>query len=472
MLSTLCTPTLASVFKPKHFTLPNGLQVVVIENHMSPAVSLALIYKVGTADDPTHMIGLSHFLEHIMFKGTRDVPAGEFKRLIVSKGGEINATTSTDQTIYTCDIAVENLEMVLKIEADRMHNLVFDPKEIAAEQQVVMEERLMRMDNHPLGQAFEVLLRSLYWYHPYGIPPIGYPHHILAYTPEALEAHYKKWYTPNNAILVIAGDVKIDTLKPMVEKYFGPVPARETPKRIRPKEPDHQGLVTHLEFESPRLSMVNMSWYYGAPNNNSPHKEHFYPLIILAHILGGNSNSRLYRAFVDNKETGKSVALNAQTDYDGDAIDDEIFSISVTLHSSTTPEQMAPLVDEQIKKIMTELVTPDELKKTKRDLIANIAFARDGNSGAISTFTRLAIGFTVEDVELWPEHINAVTAEQVQAAAQFVFSKNPLATMTISPKGYRTQQTEESLKKKAATEHTGKTGTSDNKKVREHRAVK
>ena len=459
MMTGFASAKTNGIFHPKTFVLKNGLQVVVIENHLSPAVSVGLVYKVGTADDPSDMVGLSHFLEHIMFKGTVQIPSGEFKRLIVSKGGQINAQTSYDYTVYTADIAVENLEMLLKIEADRMVNLVFNHKEIEAEQQVVMEERLTRMDNNPWGQAWEALLRAKYWYHPYGVPPIGYPYHIKAYTPQALEAHYKKWYAPNNAILIVSGDVTAETLQPLVEAYFGAIPERSIPKRTRTPEPSHQGLVNHIEFESPRISMVNMSWYFAAPHHFSEQKQHFYPLIVLSHILGGNSNSRLYKTLVDNSQS-EGLALNVQADYDGDSLDPQDFEISATLNPTATPQQLKEAVENQIGLLLKTPITEEELQKAKRDLVADIAFARDGNTGAIRTFNRLSVGFSIDDIESWADYIQSVTAEQVSQAAKLIFSANPLAILTLYPQGYKKMANEKMANKKIIPENLDEKVTS------------
>lgn len=445
----------ASVFNAKTFTLKNGLEVVVVENHLAPAVSVAVLYKVGTADDPIHMVGLSHFLEHIMFKGTNDVPAGEFKRRIVSRGGSINAATSFDYTVYTTDISVEYLDYVLSMEADRMQNLAFDQKEINSEMNVVMEERLMRVENNPLGAAHEALLRTLYWHHPYGVPPIGYQHHILAYTREALIEHYKKWYWPNNAVLVISGDVKVEDLKVLVEKHFGAIPQGSIPKRVRSVEPPHEGFIAKLEFESPRVSTVMMSWIYKAPARKASNGAYYYPLAVLEQILGGNTNSRLYKKFVNNKETHKTMALGVNADYEGEFLDDRTFSVSVTLHPGTTIASMETAMQEEVQRLLDHGITDQELEKAKRDLKSRLAFVRDGNEGAIKIFTHLAVGFTVEEIDAWPTNVEKVTKAQVLDAIRYVFHNKPLATMVVFPKaGGAAKQPPISLEKVVSNDST------------------
>jgi len=428
--------TAVGVFHPSTITLTNGLQVVLIQNHLAPVVSINLIYKVGTADDPIEMAGLSHFLEHLMFKGTKEIPSDQFRKIITSNGGNINAFTTPDLTAYTCDIAIEFLDFYLKLEADRMQNLVMNARELEEEQKVVQEERLMRLDNNPFSVAYEALLRATYWYHPYGIPPIGYPHNIAAYTRDAAYEHYKKWYAPNNAILVIAGDITLEELKPMVEKHFGTIPSHPLPSRVRIKEPNHKGVTITLEQENPRVSQVHVQWNYAAPNHRSPHSEHYYPLIVLAQVLGGNEISRLHRALVDEQK----LAVNAGCSYDDDGYDPERFSFSATLAPDANLIALKVAIQEHIHDVIERGITQKELTDAKRDLLADLAFARDGNNSSVMAFIRLAVGFTVEQIEEWPNQIHAVTTNQVQEAAKFVLSQNPVAVATIYPEGYKEKQ--------------------------------
>ncbi|HXF90951.1 MAG TPA: pitrilysin family protein [Candidatus Nitrosotenuis sp.] len=427
-MTSFITPSFAEMFKPKTATLKNGLQIVLVENHLAPVVSLSLIYKVGTADDPTLMVGLSHFLEHLMFKGTKKVPKGHFKQKIISKGGNVNAYTSQDYTAYVCDIAVEHLPMVLEIEADRMANLIFDEQETKAEQSVVMEERRSRMDNHPLGQAHEALMRNLFWYHPYGIPPIGYPYHITAYTKEAAENHYRTWYVPNNAIMVVAGDITMEALMPLVEQYFSAIPSKPVPDRHRPDEPPHKGVTQELKVVSPRVSFTNFTWFFTSPTLKTD-RENFYPLIVLTQILGGNAISRLYANLVDSQQ----LAIQADASFDDDSIDPKHLSISATLHPGVKEDDLIRAVNKHIEDIVKDGITEDELRAAKRDLLAGLAFSKDGNSGAIHAFSNLAVGFSIEEIEQYPERINNVTVEQVNTAARKYLSTNPVLIMKIYP---------------------------------------
>lgn len=424
------------IFNPSTKTLANGLQVVLVQNHLAPIVSISLIYKVGTADDPIGLHGISHFLEHLMFKGTKDIPSDQFKKIISRNGGIINAYTTPDLTAYTCDIAIDFLDFYLKLEADRMQNLVMDPREVAEEQKVVLEERLMRLDNNPFGVAYEALLRAIFWYHPYGIPAIGYPQHIAAYTRDAAYEHYKKWYAPNNAILIISGDITMEKLMPIVEKYFGSIPSHPIPQRQRTQEPDHNGVVINIEQENPRVSNVNLNIEYAAPNFRSGGSKYYYPLIILAQVLGGNDISRLYKSLV----TEQKLAVSTSCSYDNDGLDPETLSFSATLAPDAQLLALKVSLQNHIQNIIEKGITETELADAKRDILANLAFARDGNSSSVMMFTRLAVGFTVEQIENWPNQINAVTSAQVLEAAKFVLGKNPVVIMTVYPQGYKERE--------------------------------
>lgn len=423
-----CLSAQTAVFNPQTITLKNGLQVVIVPNPIGPVVSIGVVYKVGTADDPLPIVGISHFLEHMMFRGTKTVSDKEFNSLLLSKGARFNAHTTFDYTAYTIKIASAYLDLALKLEADRMQNLVFDDALVKAEQDIVMEERLMRLDNNPFGPAHEATLHSLFWYHPYMTPPIGYPHHIRAYTREALEDHYQKWYGPNNAILIISGDVTLEQVKPLIEKYFNDIPQRPTPERKRIVEPDHQGVTLDMSFKSPRVRLTNLTWFFAAPNHTSPGKEFYYPLTILQQILAGNDTARLYRHLVEEKR----LAVSVNADY-SPSLNPQPFDLSATLSPGVDLETLRNAVDEEIAVLLKDGITEEELNNAKRDLLANLIFAQDGVNAGADFFESLALGFTIEELEAYPEAIKKVTREEVNKAAQFVLGKDPILAVTLFP---------------------------------------
>ncbi|MEI8295709.1 MAG: pitrilysin family protein [Alphaproteobacteria bacterium] len=423
-----CLPSTAGVFNPQTMTLANGLQVIVIPNPIGPVVSIGMIYKVGTADDPLNMVGISHFLEHMMFRGTKTVSATEFNHLLLGKGARFNAHTTYDSTVYTIKIASAYLDLALKLEADRMQNLDFNDKLVAAEQAIVMEERLMRLDNNPFGQAYEATLHSLYWYHPYMTPPIGYPHHIRAYTRQALEEHYQKWYGPNNAVLVISGDVTLEQVKPLVEKYFKDIAVRPAPQRLRSVEPDHQGVTMEMTLNSPRITLTDISWYFAAPNHNSPNKECYYPLLVLQQILAGNDTARFYRHLVETKR----LAVSVNVDY-SPGLKPQPFGLSATLAPNISPQIMRKAMQEELELILKKGVTEEELANAKRDILAEFIFAQDSVNAAVAFFEPITQGFTVEELEAIPDAIKNVTREDVFKAIQVVFAKDPTLVITVFP---------------------------------------
>ena len=419
---------MGGIFNPQTKILSNGLQVIVVPNTMAPIVSVGVLYKVGTADDPLPLIGISHFLEHMMFKGTKSIPSAQFKKTILEYGGDTNAATSFDYTIYETSIAVEHLELILKLEADRMENLAFTEQEVIAERDVVMEERRMRLDNHPFGQAYETLLRALRWYHPYGVPPIGHPYHIQNYTYQATRDHYQNWYVPNNAVLIIAGKTTLAEVLPLVERYFGHLKPRPVPTRQRVAEPPRQGITQHIEQKNPRNSLILLNWFYEAPNHQSKDKQHYYGLIVLAQLLGGNTTTDFYKTLVEDKK----LALSVSSSYEWDSYDPRPFSLSATLSPGMDVGAFKNALKEYLKQLLVK-ISSEEIKKAKRDLLAQLAFMQDGNMNSLHLFGNLAIGLSLEQIENWGESIQAVTDEQVLQAAQAVLGNDPIVTMDLYP---------------------------------------
>jgi zinc protease len=419
---------MAGIFNAQTHTLPNGLQIIVIPNTLSPSVSVGLLYKVGTADDPSHMIGLSHFLEHMMFKGTKAVPGDQYNKIISRIGGFSNAMTNFDYTLYVAEVAAPYLEMIIQMEADRMVNLSFDEKEVEPERHVVWEERRMRLENHPFGQAYELLFRALNPYHPYGTLPIGYPQHIQAYTYEALRSHYTTWYRPNNAILIVVGHTTLEDVKQLAQKHFGPIPTRDVPTRQRVQNPPRGGITQHIEQKNPRNSAILLNWFYDAPTFKQ-NKKLCFSLTVLAHILGGHQTSSFYRHFVEDTKLCLSVSAN----YDDSNLDSQPFSLNATLAPTMDVHAFKKELTTWIQTIKNNGIPEDEIAKAKRDLLAELAFLRDGNMKVVETFTGLATGMALEDYENYGTNINDVTAADITQAIEHVFSAPPSVTMDLYP---------------------------------------
>ncbi|MGH6929019.1 MAG: M16 family metallopeptidase, partial [Dongiaceae bacterium] len=309
-------PAAAAVFNPSTITLDNGLQVVVIENHRAPVVTHMVWYRAGAADEVPGKTGIAHFLEHLMFKGTKTVPPGAFSEMIARLGGSENAFTTQDSTAYFQSVAVEHLEEMMRLEADRMVNLVLTDDVVLPERDVILEERRQRIDNEPGSQLMEMMRASLFLNHPYRLPTIGWENEMQGLTTADAIAWHKKWYAPNNAVVVISGDVTLAQVKPLAEKYYGVLPAQTVPARHRPDEP-MQFAPRRVTLEDGRVQLASWSRLYQAPSYHRGAKEHAYALEVLAEIIGGGTSSRLYRSLVVEQK----VATSAGAGYDPDDLD-------------------------------------------------------------------------------------------------------------------------------------------------------
>ncbi len=428
-LSAVTAPAPAAVFNPETFTLANGMQVVVITNRRAPIISHWVWYKVGAADDPAGKSGIAHFFEHLMFKGTKTLAPGEFSKIIARNGGRDNAFTAQDYTAYFQKIARDRLELVMRMEADRMVNLILGDAEVLPERQVVLEERRSRTDNDPSSQFSEQMTAAQFLAHPYGRPIIGWAHEIAELDTADALAFYRRYYAPNNAILIVAGDVTAKQLRPLAEKYFGVIPARPVPPRMRPQEPP-QLAARRVTMLSPRVREPSWSRSYLAPSQNRGETRHAYPLLVLTEIFGGGMTSRLFKSLVVEQK----LATSAGTYYDDVNVDHSRFYISATPRIGTSLEDLEAAVDAEIKRLLEGGVTADEVRRAKARSHAEAIYARDSLYRAVRAFgSALTAGISVAEVEAWPERIDAVTVEQVNAAARHVLKARGSVTGILKP---------------------------------------
>jgi zinc protease len=425
----------AAVFSPKTFTLDNGLQVVVIENHRAPIVMQMLWYRVGAADEEPGESGLAHFLEHLLFKGTKTVKPGEFSRTISRIGGRDNAFTSYDYTAYFQRVAAHELETIMRLEADRMQNVVLSDAVVLPERDVVLEERRSRTDNSPAAQLREQVRRALYLNHPYGRPVIGWMSEIKNLTTENALAFYRKHYAPNNAMLIIAGDVTVDQVRVLAQKYYGPIPKMAVPDRVRPKEPPHRA-ARHVVLKNRRVNLPSWSRTYLAPSYTTGRKSGksgksvAYPLEVLAQVLGGGSTSRLYRKLV----VERGIASNAGAWYSGDGLDYGEFGLYASPKAGGDIEALEKAVLEELDTALKEGFKAADIDRAKRLISAQAIYARDGlRAGPNAIGQAFTQGQTIADVEEWPERISAVTAEQVMAAAKSTIKVESSVTSILLP---------------------------------------
>jgi zinc protease len=415
------------VFNPETFTLANGLQVVVITNRRAPVVLHMMWYKVGAADEPPGKSGIAHFLEHLMFKGTKAYPSGQFSKIVANNGGQENAFTSSDYTGYYQSVARDRLETVMRIEADRMTNLVLSDKEVDAERKVILEERRQRTENSPRSILWEQANAALYLNHPYRIPTIGWEHEMKGLTTADAMEFYRRWYAPNNAILVIAGDVTAADVRPLAEKYYGPIARREVPERARPLEPPHRHTRT-VVYKDARVDQPSWARLFLAPSYNRGETKHAYALQILSEILGGGSTSRLYQEIVVRQK----LAAAAGSGYSPSNLDYGAFYLYASPRNGVEIAALQKAIEAEVAKLLEKGVTAEELARAKQVLIDRAAFSHDNlRTGAMSFGVALTTGRTVEDVEAWPARIAAVTVEEVNAAARHVLKDTSAVTAIL-----------------------------------------
>ena len=419
----------AGVFNPTTFTLDNGLQVVTVENARAPIVVHTLWYKVGAADEPPGKSGVAHFLEHLMFKGTPTVPPGRFSKIVAANGGSDNAFTSQDYTAYVQRVASDKLELVMRMEADRMTNLRLTDEKAAPERGVVQEERRQRTANSPSAQLYERRRAVTYLRHPYRIPVIGWKREIDGLTAEDALAFYRRHYAPNNAILIVAGDATADEVRRLAEKYYGAIPRRPVPRRVRPQEPD-QLAAKRITMKSPLVRVPSVSITWRAPSFAAGETRHAYPLLLLSDILGGGSTARLHRRLAIEEK----AASGAGAGYLGTALDMGEFSVSASALAGGDIVRIETLLKEEIGRILQHGVTEAELARSKRAMLAGAIYARDGLRAAPRAIGRaLTTGRTLADVEAWPERIRDVTAAAVLDAARAVFVERRSVTAVLLP---------------------------------------
>lgn len=426
---TLAAPVRAGVFNPETFTLANGLEVVVVPNHRVPAVMHMVWYRVGSADEPPGKSGIAHFLEHLMFKGTKTVPPGEFSKIVARNGGRANAFTSTDYTGYFQKVAADRLGLAMKLEADRMANLVLARNHVDSEREVVREERRSRTDNDPASLLHERMNAVLFLTHPYRHPIIGWDHEIKGLTQKDAADFYKRWYAPNNAVLILVGDVTAAQARPLAEKTFGKIARRAIPLRQRPQEVPSLA-ARRIEMFDPRVKQPAWVRTYQAPSYVAGDKQHAYALQVLATLLGDGLTSRLYRSLVIE---GKQ-AVYAGVGYEPEAVDLGSFQLYASPQSNVSLETVEKAMEAEIARLLKDGVSAEEVERAKKRLRANVVYARDSLYLAAQAIgTAFSIGQSVADVEAWPEHIAGVTVEQVNAAARAVFVDKNSVTGLLRP---------------------------------------
>jgi zinc protease len=421
----------ASAFEaPETFTLRNGMQVVVISDRRAPVVTHMVWYRVGSADEPRGVSGIAHFLEHLMFKGTRRVGAGAFDETIARNGGEHNAFTSYDYTAYYQRIARDRLEVAMTLEADRMRNLQFDPAMIESERDVIIEERRQRTDNAPSQVLMERMRAMLYPNHPYGTPIIGWLHEMQDLSQEEAEAFYRVWYAPNNAILVVAGDIDAEELRPLAERIYGRLrPTRALPARAWVSDPPAVGpmRVSHADEKVAQPSLLRL---YPALSYSTDDGRQAHALDVAMEILGGGATSRLYVALVEEQ----GIAVNAGVAADLAGIGGGSVALYATPADGVTLEQLEAAADAVIAEYLAEGPSEAETVRARNTLAAGAVYARDSQETLANVFgSSLAEGESIEDVVTWEASIRAVGADEALAEARKALDTDRSVTGWLLP---------------------------------------
>jgi zinc protease len=416
--AALSLPALAAdeaAGKIADFTLSNDLELVVIPDHRAPVVTHMIWYKVGAADETPGKSGLAHFLEHLMFKGTAKHPAGQFSQVVARIGGQENAFTANDYTAFFQRVPREQLKTVMEFEADRMTGLQLSDNVVLPERDVILEEQNQRVRNNPHARLGEQVDAALFLNSPYGKPIIGWRHEMEGLTRDDAIGFYRRFYGPNDAIVVIAGDIDPQAALKFAQETYGKVARRNgILPRHRPQEPPPVA-ARSLTLADPRVEQPSLQRAYLVPSFATAKKGQSEALEVLAHILGSGSNSRLYTALVVDQH----VAVSAGGWYDASAVDPSKFGIYGVPRPGVTLPQLEAAADAVIAQVIDKGVTPAELTRSKTKLIADAVYAHDSQASMARWYgAALATGSTVADVEHWPDRIRAVTAEQVQQAAR------------------------------------------------------
>jgi zinc protease len=410
-------------------TLANGLKVVVKEDHRAPVVVQQIWYKAGSMDENTGLTGVAHALEHMMFKGTRTVPAGEFSRRIAAAGGRENAFTNTDYTAYFQQLDKSQLPLAMKLESDRMHNLNLTAKEFGKEIKVVMEERRMRTDDEPQSLMNEIMMATIYEEHPYHHPVIGWMNDLEAMSVNDVKEWYTRWYAPNNATLVIAGDVKADEVFALAQRYYGAIPKKTLPVRrhfVEPKQVGIKRVVVKAPAELPQLVMA-----YQAPALRDPKQDwEPYALEMLAGVLDGNESARLNKHLVREQQ----VASGADANYDPTTRGPSLFTLEATPSTGKTVQDVEAALREQIALLVKNGVDEDELKRVKAQVMAGEVYKLDSvfyQAMQIGQMESIGLGYQAIPVML--EKLQGVTAAQVQQVAKEVLQDDNLTVAVLDP---------------------------------------
>lgn len=419
-----------AVPKVSRYQLDNGVRLVVIPDRRAPVVTHMIWYEVGSADDPVGKSGIAHFLEHLLFKGTANVPQGEFSGAVAAIGGQENAFTSYDYTAYYQKVSPGALSLMMRYEADRMRNVVLSDDVIYPERKVILEERSSRVDSSPSSILSEFVQAALFVHHPYGVPIIGWAHEIEKLERDDILAFYEQWYQPWNAIVVVAGDVDPDNVYQLAKESYGTVEATQ-PQVERKRNSDPVRVVSKsLTYHDARVTNPVWQRTFVAPSYRTDEGLESEALDILASILGQSVTSRIYKNLV----IGNEMATSAGAYYQGTAIDEGYFGLYATPRGDTTVTELEAAMEAQIDSLLSQGITVEELDRARRTLIQSVVFSQDSQVTMARIFgSVLATGGTVDDVSEWTNRLEQVTVNDINAVARKYLVRDKAVTSYLLP---------------------------------------
>ncbi|WP_457645585.1 M16 family metallopeptidase [Profundibacter sp.] len=413
-----------------NFTLDNGMDVVVIEDHRAPVVVHMVWYRAGAADETPGVSGVAHFLEHLLFKATDDMKAGELSDTVAANGGSDNAFTSQDYTAYYQRVAADRLDLMMKMESDRMRDLRLTVDDIATERDVILEERNMRVENNPDALFGEQRRAAQYLNHPYGTPTIGWKHEVEKLSLEDALAYYRRFYAPNNAILVVAGDVDPANVLELAKKHYGPLaPTVGLMPRQRTEEPP-QLAERRMTYVDPRVSQPYVIRTYLAPERNPGDQKQAAALTMLSELLGGNGQTSVLGRKLQF-ETQKAIYTSAF--YDGMSLDKTTFGLVIVPSEGVSLAEGEAALDKAVAEFIEEGVDMDQFARIKMQIKADLIYQRDDVQAMANDYgAALTSGLTLEDVKAWPQVLQDVTPEEVIEAAKLLQDKRQAVTSWLT----------------------------------------
>ena len=418
--------------KVTDFMLDNGMQVVVVKDHRAAVVQHMLWYRAGSADEPKGSSGVAHFLEHLLFKATDKLESGEFSSVVAANGGRDNAFTSYDYTAYFQRVAADRLELMMTMEADRMKNIRLTSENIATERDVIIEERNQRTENNPQALFGEQLSAAQYLNHRYGKPIIGWMHEMEELDLDDALSFYELYYSPNNTILVVSGDVTPEEVRVLAEKHYGPIPRNPAlPDRLRTEEP-RQNAERRVIFRDARVAQPYVSRSYLVPERDAGAQKTAAALTILSEILGGGTTS----FFTEKLQFDTQVSTYTAVWYSGVSLDDTTFRMIIVPSEGVSLEDGEAALDQAFADFLETGVVEEQLERIKLQIRASEIYAQDNVDGIANRYGRaLTSGLTIEDVQAWPAILDAVTAEDIMQAASLLRRDASVTGWLMRPEG-------------------------------------